>query len=817
MQQIFQRRGAFLAAFAALAFVLWASGLNALAANGVYSLGMQWSAPRRAAERLVVVRLPVLAGPEFARLLERIAAAGPRAIALVPPPEPLPLAGASRVWQSITAEGDIPSDISLWLDPARAAAAVNGANLLIGIAEDSSAKSATLEGQLAPWRLPFAGQENTVVLPGSFYPPEFPPARLLHWFGHQPGPQIFYPAGIAKGWLAAATQVALAFEPGEAGEAALVRLADGQWLPSLPLLLAAAAADQPVSQILVDPGRDIRIGPQRLPVDDAFNARPYFYESAESAPRTIEADALSGDGPLSEFQGKVVLLSGADEPEWETPVHAALDRAQFYAQAAASLYAGDVYYQPRWAWWLRLLMWVLVFTWLFWLVPRLDWRIAAGISFALLLVGLNVEIMLLISQSLWLSLTAPLLMLAFGHAALEVLRRNRARREHTAAMLSNLRLELAASRREHGSLDSAFEVLQDCLPDEKARREVHALGLDYERKRHYAKALATFRYLKRISPRDPDLDKRINRLEAAEAQRLGRRNAGPLDTLPMQDSQTVAPRIGRYEIERELGRGAMGVVYLGRDARIGREVAVKTLALSDEFSGKVLDDVKRRFFREAEAAGRLSHPNIVTIYDVGEEDDLAYIAMDCLKGEPLSEFVKEGRLLPVARVMEIGVSVAEALHYAHEQGVVHRDVKPANIVFTKDQHDVKVTDFGVAHITDASQTKTGTILGSPSFMSPEQVAGRRVDGRSDLWSLGVALYQLFTGHLPFTGEPMATLMYRIANEEPAELRSWRPDLPECAAAIIAKALVKDPAERYQTGRGMASALRQCLNKIQSKE
>jgi len=255
------------------------------------------------------------------------------------------------------------------------------------------------------------------------------------------------------------------------------------------------------------------------------------------------------------------------------------------------------------------------------------------------------------------------------------------------------------------------------------------------------------------------------------------------------------------------------VVYLGIDSRIGREVAIKALSLADEFDGEALEEVKARFFREAEAAGRLSHPNIVTVYDVGEEDDLAYIAMDYLRGEALSQHAREDALLPLERVLSIGVHVAEALHYAHEQGVVHRDVKPANMVLTMDEYEVKVTDFGVAHLMDASKTRTGTIMGSPSFMSPEHVSGRRVDGRSDLWSLGVSLYQLLTGHLPFTGEPLATLMYRIANEPPDNLRDWRPDIPANVNAVIAKALAKDPDARYQTGRGMAGALRQCLAKL----
>ena len=176
----------------------------------------------------------------------------------------------------------------------------------------------------------------------------------------------------------------------------------------------------------------------------------------------------------------------------------------------------------------------------------------------------------------------------------------------------------------------------------------------------------------------------------------------------------------------------MGVVYLGKDPKIGRVVAIKTMALSQEFEGDELTDARERFFREAETAGRLQHQNIVTIFDAGEEHDLAYIAMEFLKGKDLADVTKDGHLLPVSRVLSIVARVAEALAYAHSQNVVHRDIKPANIMYDPDTDTVKVTDFGIARITDSSKTKTGMVLGTPSFMSPEQIAGKKVDGRSDL-------------------------------------------------------------------------------------
>jgi serine/threonine-protein kinase len=273
------------------------------------------------------------------------------------------------------------------------------------------------------------------------------------------------------------------------------------------------------------------------------------------------------------------------------------------------------------------------------------------------------------------------------------------------------------------------------------------------------------------------------------------------------------PMLGRYQVEKELGKGAMGVVYLGKDPKIGRVVAIKTMALSQEFAGEELTDARERFFREAETAGRLQHQNIVTIFDAGEEHDLAYIAMEFLKGRDLVDYCKAGSLLPVPLVASIVARVAEALDYAHKQMVVHRDIKPANIMYERDSDTVKVTDFGIARITDSSKTKTGLVLGTPSFMSPEQLAGKKVDGRSDLYSLGVMLFQMLTGVLPFRGDSMAELMFKIANEEAPDVRVIRSELSEELACIVALMLNKRPELRYQDGAQVAIDLRSAMSGV----
>ncbi|HSD61665.1 MAG TPA: serine/threonine-protein kinase [Burkholderiales bacterium] len=272
-------------------------------------------------------------------------------------------------------------------------------------------------------------------------------------------------------------------------------------------------------------------------------------------------------------------------------------------------------------------------------------------------------------------------------------------------------------------------------------------------------------------------------------------------------------KLGRYQVEMELGQGAMGVVYLGRDQLSSFPVALKTMALPPGLPVHEVAEVKQRFFREAETAGRLNHPHIVIIYGAGEDHDLAYIAMEFLKGSDLVPYTRRGSLLPLPRVASIVARVAEALAYAHRQHVVHRDVKPANIMWEPESDTVKVTDFGLARITESSRTRVGSALGTPAYMSPEHLAGGKSEAGSDLYSLGVTLYQLACGRLPFEGESVAELMYKIANEPPVNIMKLRPGLPPCLVGVIYKAMMKKPQERFRDGDEMAMALRDCAARV----
>ena len=253
-------------------------------------------------------------------------------------------------------------------------------------------------------------------------------------------------------------------------------------------------------------------------------------------------------------------------------------------------------------------------------------------------------------------------------------------------------------------------------------------------------------------------------------------------------------------------------MYLGEDPRIHRTTAIKTFQFPEDFDPEDISEYKEKFFREAESAGTLSHPNIVTIYDAGDEQDLAYIAMEYLEGHDLERYTKPKNLLPTRKVIEYVGDIADALHYAHQQGIVHRDIKPANIMLL-DNGVVKITDFGIARITATSQTQTGVVKGTPYYMSPEQIAGQKVDGRSDIFSLGTMLYQLLTGVLPFTGDNPAALMHQIMNVRHANPKQHQPTLIKPLIFIVDKALEKDRDQRYQDAAQMSAHLRTLGEKI----
>ncbi len=271
--------------------------------------------------------------------------------------------------------------------------------------------------------------------------------------------------------------------------------------------------------------------------------------------------------------------------------------------------------------------------------------------------------------------------------------------------------------------------------------------------------------------------------------------------------------VGGYRVVREVGRGAMATVYEARQDNDGERVALKVLSVAPDGLDEHLDDARMRLLREAEAAGRIQHPGIVQVRAAGEDRGIVYLAMEFVEGVSLATHAVEGRLLPARLVAQMCAKVADCLGFAHGRGVVHRDVKPANLVYDPRSRSVRVMDFGVARITDSSATSTGIILGSPSYMAPEQLEGRPLTGQSDLFSLGVTLFQLLTAQLPFRGDSIPGLMQRIATEPHPPLGTIRPDLPARIGQIIDCSLEKDPARRYASGAEMATALQDAARDV----
>jgi serine/threonine-protein kinase len=601
-------------------------------------------------------------------------------------------------------------------------------------------------------------------------------------------------------------------------EPLLVRYYD-RTFPALSVQIAARSLNLGISDIKPVWGEALQVGKLRVLTDPELRMHTFFYADRDGRPPfPVDSffDVISGKVPASKYQDKIVLIgptaAGLGTAQ-VTPVSPATAPVMTLAHTVSSILGEHFFITPAWGIWVQAGVFLAVALYLIILLPRLKAGVAAVLSLGIGIVLIATHFGLMVSQLMWIQLMASTALLAVGYAALTTKRflvTERGKEKSDAESAESSRM-LGIAYQAQGQLDLAWDKFRQCPLSDSVMENLYSLALDFERKRQFNKAESVFRYMAEFNPKFRDLEQRLTRAKAlSETVILGGAQGHPGGTVMLEGGGMEKPMLGRYQVEKELGKGAMGVVYLGKDPKIGRVVAIKTMALSQEFEGDELIEVKERFFREAETAGRLTHPNIVTIYDAGEEHDLAYIAMEFLKGRDLAPYTKKDTLLPVPQVMSIVARVAEALGYAHQQNVVHRDIKPANIMYEPESDTPKVTDFGIARVTDSSKTKTGMVLGTPSYMSPEQLAGKKVEGRSDLFSLGVMLYQMLSGTLPFTGESMAQLMFKIANEPHADIRTLNPNLPTCVAAVINKALAKDPEQRYQTGEQMAKAIRLCL-------
>lgn len=561
-----------------------------------------------------------------------------------------------------------------------------------------------------------------------------------------------------------------------------------------------------------------------LAVDAGAVMRPVF---GSSLPRLAAADVVANKVPSAALRDKTVVVGMTAGPQaavWTVPGGSSLHTSDVVAQTLVGLRVARSVTAPNWA---HTLAWgaVVAMALVVVALPGLRTRVAWGVA-------LGLATLLLAMQWWWLQralhvvpLLAAAAVVLWGQTLCSVLAALPKRTPGEVPQGSaDAERMMALALHGRGELLQAFERFK-LLPTSDALKEnLYHLGKDFERKKDFALAKKVFKHLVH---RDAEYKDARARYRHAKTHLLAQAGISPghgagssfgegASSLPASVQETL-PRqkasgaFAHYELKHELGKGAMGVVYQGRDLRSGRMVAIKTLALHQEFEGAALVDARERFFKEAQAAGRLKHPNIVTIDGSGEAQGLAYIAMEFVAGTDLTAFTQPPHLLPVAQVLAIGARVASALDYAHAHHIVHRDVKPANIMWDPATDTVKVMDFGVARITDASKTRTGIVLGTPSFMSPEQLCGAKVDGRTDLYALGVTLFQLLTGALPLRAESMPELMHKIVHVPAPDIRTLRPDLPEAVATLVAKALNKRPEDRYQTGAQLAQALTHAMD------
>ena len=588
----------------------------------------------------------------------------------------------------------------------------------------------------------------------------------------------------------------------------------GSLFPSYALRLALAYWEQAPSKTVVEQNQ-LRLRAESIPLWKG-KMLVKFLRGFSELERLSFSDVLDGQ-KRSSMKGKIVLIGtnfGDARKILRTPISATISEDQFNGFVLDNLLNRRYLSRPAFMVFVEmgtLFLLGLVGAFLF---PRMGQIRRLSITLGVVVAVAVCGFVLLARWEMWFRMSTVLIGFLVIYAFVSVSQfffRVRMSRES----IETNRL-LGLNFQNQGLLDLALEKFRILPLDPETKDLIYNLGLEYEQKRLINKALSVYEYVNRGGG-FRDLDVRIPKLKEVDKSstmggHLRAREASVLDEAAAEE----LTRIGRYEILQALGRGSMGLVYKALDPKINRLLAIKTIRFSDEFDEDVIQEIKERFFREAEIAGQLSHPSIVTIHDMGEDQDLTYMAMEYLEGENLERFITKKNLLPLRKVLSVVASVADALEFAHRADVIHRDIKPANIMLLK-TGGVKVTDFGIAKAISSSRTRTGVILGTPNYMSPEQIMGQKIDPRSDIFSLGVVFYQLLAGELPFQGDNLSSLLYQITQVKHPPLRSFNPRIPVACEQIMDKALAKTLDDRFQTAGQMAKLLRLLALKVDQKQ
>ena len=588
----------------------------------------------------------------------------------------------------------------------------------------------------------------------------------------------------------------------------------GNTIPSLPLRLALDYLNRPAEEAIL-PGKGLRLSNTLIPtVNGEIFIR--FKGMRRSFPYYSFVDILNVKKVPAVFDGKIVLVgyTGEGAPAVSTPVDPELPQVELMANVIDNLIHGRYLKRPSFMPYIEAVTLLLFCLFASLVLPRFGFINRMGIIVALIFLVFLVSLLCFMLLDLWFKIVyigLALLTFSIEYSVRGIVTTQRSLTRASKESIETNRM-LGLSLQSQGLLDLAFEKFRKCPLEDALKDVIYNLGLDYERKRMLNKAVAVYEYISAADKTFRDLGERISKL---------RNLMSPL-TMAGQESKNgkiifssdlgIKPTVGRYEVLSELGQGAMGIVYKAKDPRINRMVAIKTIRFADEFEEAKIKEVKERFLREAEIAGKLSHPSIVAIYDVGEDYDLTYMAMELIEGENLQKYCRVRSLLPLRKVLFVVGETALALDYAHRQGVIHRDVKPANIMLLR-TGKIKVTDFGIAKAVSSSQTKSGIVLGTPNYMSPEQINGHAIDGRSDIFSLGVVFFELLTGQLPFHGKSLTNLFYQITQVKHPAARSVNPNLPKPVEQILDRALAKEPDQRFPTCADFAKYLRVLISKM----
>ena len=585
---------------------------------------------------------------------------------------------------------------------------------------------------------------------------------------------------------------------------------NGSLLPSVPLRMAIADSNQPPRQVLVEPG-GIRMKGAFIPLVNGKMLIRYP-KSVNSLTRFSFADLLMGNRVPEAIKGSNIFIgfNFMGSRQIRTAISATMPEHELSALILDNILKKNFIARPSYMVHLEALAIILLAAFAAFFFPKI--RLLPRLFWTLVLVALTLAAgMILFSMlDIWLKTATIAAFTIAVFLVFSVAQFVRGERLSQQSIESNRLLGL--SLQSQGLLDLAFEKFKKLPVDNETKDLIYNLGMEYERKRMINKAIEAYAFVSKWGAHR-DLDDRIPRLrDSDKSSTLGSHAQTKEHIILDSELPEGMTKIGRYDVLGTLGKGSMGLVYKALDPKINRLLAIKTIRFSEEFDEEVISEIKDRFFREAEIAGQLSHPSIVTIYDVGEHGDLTYMAMEFLEGNDLENYISKKKLLPFRKVLDTVARVAGALHYAHKQNVIHRDIKPANIMLL-DKGGVKVTDFGIAKAISSSRTKTGVILGTPNYMSPEQIMGQKIDQRSDIFSLGVLFFQLLTGETPFHGDNLSSLLYQITQVKHPPIREYNPKIPKACERIVDKALAKNPDMRFKTAGEMGQYLKLLASKV----